>query len=180
MKLYPAPNADPNANGGYNWVNDLTFTQNNHQWMTRVDYNISDSTKLFVRYNLQRENQPFPMQLWSTATTQQLPYPTPVIGKNRSDSVTTSLTHVFSPTMTNEFVFGYTFIGFPNVFQDPSKVDPAKVGFSLQDALQKWSRADSEFRRRLGSLADQQLWRLRGWRPHRGLVCQQVDAQRQR
>jgi hypothetical protein len=132
MKLYPAPNSDPNATGGYNWTNDLTFSQNNHQWMTRVDYNISDSTKLFVRYNLQREQQPFPMQLWSTATTQQLPYPTPVIGKNRSDSVTASLTHVFSPTMTNEFVFGYTFIGFPNVFQDPSKVDPAKVGYTYK------------------------------------------------
>ncbi|MGD0771837.1 MAG: carboxypeptidase-like regulatory domain-containing protein [Candidatus Solibacter sp.] len=132
MKLYPAANADPNVTGGYNWNNDLTFQQNNHQWMTRVDYNISDSTKLFVRYNLQREQQPFPMQLWSTATTQQVPYPTPVIGKNRSDSITASLTHVFSPTMTNEFVFGYTFIGFPNVFQDPSKVNPATVGYKYQ------------------------------------------------
>jgi hypothetical protein len=132
MKLYPTANSDPNATGGYNWTNDLTFQQNNHQWMTRVDYNISDSTKLFVRYNLQREKQPFPMQLWSTATTQQLPYPTPVIGKNRSDSMTASLTHVFSPTMTNEFIFGYTFIGFPNVFEDPSKVDPAKVGFAYK------------------------------------------------
>ena len=34
--------------------------------------------------------------------------------------------------MTNEFVFGYTFIGFPNVFEDPSKVDPATVGFKYQ------------------------------------------------
>lgn len=132
MKLYPAPNTDPNSNGGYNWTDDLTFTQNNHQWMSRVDYNISESTKLFVRYNLQREKQPFPMQLWSTNTNQQLPYPTPVVGKNRSDSVTASLTHVFSPTMTNEFVFGYTFIGFPNVFDDPSKVDPATVGFKYK------------------------------------------------
>ena len=33
--------------------------------MTRVDYNISDNTKLFVRYNLQRELQRFPVQLWS-------------------------------------------------------------------------------------------------------------------
>ena len=32
--------------------------------------------------------------------------------------------------MTNETVFGYTFIGFPNVFEDPSKVDPTKVGFN--------------------------------------------------
>src|ERR1035437_2461973 len=132
MKLYPAPNSDPNATGGYNWTNDLTFNQPNHQWMTRVDYNISDSTKLFVRYNLQREQQPFPVQLWANTVTQQLPYPTPVIGKNRSDSVTASLTHVFSPTMTNEFVFAYTFIGFPNVFQDPSKVDPATVGLKYK------------------------------------------------
>lgn len=129
MKLYPAPNADPTGTG-YNWVGDLTFNQNNHQWMTRVDYNVSDNTKLFVRYNLQREVQRFPVQLWANTQTQQLPYPTQVLGKNRSDSVTASLTHVFSPSMTNEFVFGYTFIGFPNVFEDPSKVDPAKVGFN--------------------------------------------------
>jgi hypothetical protein len=132
MKLYPAPNTDPNSNGGYNWTDDLIFNQNNHQWMSRVDYNISDNTKLFVRYNLQRELQRFPIQLWANTTTQQLPYPTTVLGKNRSDSVTASLTHVFSPTMTNEFVFGYTFIGFPNVFEDPSKVDRNKIGFNYK------------------------------------------------
>src|SRR5207302_2881790 len=43
-----------------------------------------------------------------------------------------SVTHVFSPSMTNEFVFGYTYIGFPNVFQDPSKVDRAKVGYGYK------------------------------------------------
>ena len=52
--------------------------------------------------------------------------------KNRSDSVSVSLTHVFNPTMTNEFVFGYTFIGFPNVFQDPSKVDRTTVGYNYK------------------------------------------------
>ncbi len=132
MKLYPAPNADPNANGGYNWVDDLHFNQNNTQWMSRVDYSVSDNTKLFVRYNLQREVQLFPIGLWSSATTQQLPYPTPIEGKNRSDSVTASLTHVFNSSMTNEFVFGYTFIGFPNVFQDPSKVDRAQIGYAYK------------------------------------------------
>ena len=81
MKLYPLPNADPNANGGYNWVDDLHFNQNNTQWMSRVDYSISDNTKMFVRYNLQREVQLFPIGLWSSATTQQLPYPTPDSGQ---------------------------------------------------------------------------------------------------
>ncbi len=128
MKLYPGANADPNSNGGYNYVQAETFNQNNIQWMSRVDYNISDNTKLFVRYNLQRETQQFPVGLWWRQN-DQVPYPTPVEGKNRSDSVTASVTHVFSPSMTNEFVFGYTFIGFPNIFKDPKKVDRATVGY---------------------------------------------------
>jgi hypothetical protein len=128
-KLYPGPNADPNATGGFNYVQAETFNQNNTQWMSRVDYNISDNTKLFVRYNLQRETQQFPVGLWWRQT-DQVPYPTPVQGKNRSDSVTASLTHVFSPSMTNEFVFGYSFIGFPNVFEDPTKVARSTVGYN--------------------------------------------------
>jgi hypothetical protein len=133
MKLYPAPNADPNATGtqNYNYVQALTFNQNNREWKTRVDYNISDNTKLFVRYSYQREVQQFPVGLW-WRNGMQVPYPTPILGKNRSDSVSASLTHVFSPTMTNEFVFGYTFIGFPNIFQDPKKVDRSAVGYNYQ------------------------------------------------
>jgi hypothetical protein len=129
MRLYPQPNANPNTNGGFNYVSAQTFNQNSGQSLTRVDYNISDSTKLFVRYNLQRETQQFPVGLWWRQN-DQVPYPTPVLGKNKSDSISASLTHVFSPSMTNEFVFGYTFIGFPNVFQDPSKVDRSKVGYN--------------------------------------------------
>ena len=83
MKLYPQPNADPNATGGYNYVQAETFNQNNIQWMSRVDYSISDNTKLFVRYNLQRETQLFPVGLWWRQT-DQVPYPTSVQGKNKS------------------------------------------------------------------------------------------------
>jgi len=131
MKLYPAANKDPSTTGGYNYVQAETFNQNNNELKTRVDYNISDNTKLFVRYSRQRETQQFPVGLWWRQTV-QVPYPTPVLGKNRSDSVSVSLTHVFSPTMSNEFVFGYTFIGFPNVFSDPSKVDRSKVGYNYK------------------------------------------------
>ena len=130
MKLYPAANADPNQTGGYNYVESQVFNQNNIQWNTKVDYNISDNTKMFVRYNLQRETQQFPVGLW-WRNGSQVPYPTPVLGKNRSDSISASLTHVFNPTLTNEFVFGYTFIGFPNVFQDPAKVDRTQLGVDI-------------------------------------------------
>ena len=128
-KLFPAANANPNSTGGYNYVQAETFNQNNWQSTSRVDYNISDNTKLFVRYNLQKEVQLFPIGLWWRQT-DQVPYPSAVQGRNQSQAITTSLTHVFSPTMTNEFVFAYTYVGFPNVFADPSKVDRSTVGYN--------------------------------------------------
>jgi hypothetical protein len=132
MKLYPQANNNPSVTGGYNYVDSPVYNQNNTQWMTRLDYSISDNTKLFIRYNLQRETQPFPVGLWWTQD-DQVPYPTDILGKNKSDSVSASLTHVFNPSMTNEFVFGYTFIGFPNVFQNPSAVDRTTVGYNYQE-----------------------------------------------
>jgi hypothetical protein len=131
MALYPAANANPNSTGGFNYVAEPIFNQNNIQWMSRLDYSISDNTKLFVRYNLQKETQQFPVGLWWRQT-DQVPYPTAIEGKNQSNSVTASLTHVFSPTMTNEFVFAYTYIGFPNVFANPSKVNRTAVGYDYQ------------------------------------------------
>jgi Carboxypeptidase regulatory-like domain len=128
-KLFPGPNADPSTNGGYNYVQSEIFNQNNRQWTTRVDYNISDSTKVFVRYNYQREVQMFPVGLW-WRNGDQVPYPTSIEGKNKSDSWAGTITHVFSPTMTNEVVMAYTFVGFPNVFADPSKVDRSNVGYN--------------------------------------------------
>lgn len=128
MNMLPAANADPYANGGYNYVKAVEFDQNSLQWMSRVDYSISDNTKLFVRFNLQAETQQFPVGLW-WRNGNQVPYPTPILGKNRSYSTTASLTHVFDPTMTNEFVFGYTVIKFPNVFEDPSKIDRNTLGY---------------------------------------------------
>ncbi|MBV9264892.1 MAG: carboxypeptidase regulatory-like domain-containing protein, partial [Acidobacteriaceae bacterium] len=135
MNLYPLPNTQGN---GFNYAQAEVFNQNNWQWTNRVDYNVSDNTKVFVRYNIQRETQPFPVGLWWRQS-DQVPYPSPVNGKNRSDSVTGTLTHVFSPTMTNETVFAYTFIGFPNVFANPAKVNPGNVGFNEKLLLQNKS-----------------------------------------
>lgn len=135
MNLYPLPNTSGN---GFNYAQTEILGQNNQQWVSRVDYNVSDNTKVFVRYNLQREQQPFPVGLWWRQT-DQVPYPSSVVGKNKSDSVTGTITHVFSPTMTNEAVFAYTFVGFPNVFSDPSKVNPASVGFKQNLLLQNQS-----------------------------------------
>ena len=114
--------------GGYNYVQSEIFAQNNRQWTIRGDTNISDNTKVFVRYNYQREIQQFPVGLW-WRNGDQVPYPSPIQGRNKSDSWTGTITHVFSPTMTNETIVAYTFIGFPNVFANPDKVDRSNVGY---------------------------------------------------
>ena len=131
MNLLPTPNVDPAANGGDNYVNALLIDQPMHQYVTRVDYAISDYTKLFVRYNAQRETQNFPVQLWGRETN-AVPYPTTTTAPNVSDSISVSLTKVFSPTMTKETVFGYTFIDFPNSLDDPSKVSREALGYPYQ------------------------------------------------
>jgi hypothetical protein len=152
--LLPLPNADPNANLGSNYVKEIVFNQNMWQWMSRVDYSISDNTKLYVRYNVQKELQSFPVGLW-WRNANQVPYPTPVLGKNRSDSVSASLTHVFNPSMSNEFVFGYTYIDFPNVFDQSSKVSKKALnipftgifnnGIDQVPSLTSWSGGAAEF-----------------------------------
>lgn len=128
MKLFPTPNADPFTTGGFNYIKNVLFTQHGFQTVGRVDHSISDNTKLFVRYYHQQEVQNFPIQLWGQSTN-QIPYPSGVTANNHSESMTVDLTHVFNPTLTNEFVGAYTYIGFPNTLVNPDAVDRTKIGY---------------------------------------------------
>jgi hypothetical protein len=129
LNLLPLPNIDPGAANGYNYVQNVPMSQNNHQALGRVDVSLSDNTKLFFRYNFQAERQPFPVGLW-WRNANQVPYPTDVVADNRSHSATTSLTKVFSSTLTSETTFGATYINFPNRLDDPSKVSRSALGYT--------------------------------------------------
>ncbi len=130
INLMPLPNlATPNAANGYNWVDDLVVNQNLHQEVLRLDYNISDNTKFYATYSNERELQPFPVQLW-WRNGGAVPYPSAVDGHNISQLVSTNLTHVFSPSITNEFLFGLSYTDFVNSFRDPSKVSRKKLGIN--------------------------------------------------
>jgi len=132
LNLFPNPNADPAQTGGFNYIDNLLVDQNGWQGLARVDVNISDSTKLFLRYNIQRETQPFVIGLWWRNGERQVPYPSSISAKNQSDSFTTSLTHVFSPTLTNETIFGITYINFPNQFDDRQAISRQALGYPYQ------------------------------------------------
>lgn len=131
LGLLPLPNVDPATNNGNNYVNAVELDQNMKQTLARVDYSISDKTKIYARYNLQTELQQFPIGLW-WRNGGQVPYPTPVEAPNRSDSISASLTQIFTPTLTNEVVFGYSFIDFPNKFKDAQKVSKKALNMPFQ------------------------------------------------
>jgi hypothetical protein len=135
MNTYPLPNVDPGANGGVNYINSQTRYSNMFQIRGRVDYNITDSTKLYVSYNRQRDDAEESLdtlwtgnaQSWASPTT---PYPTPLIESSQSDVVTVNLTKVINPTLTNELVFSYTNLNLPNHFADPTKVERGSLGLN--------------------------------------------------
>ena len=131
VNLLPLPNVDPRVANGYNYQQQIPVDQNGTQLLARVDFNISDKTKLFVRYNRQRETQPFPIGLW-WRNPDQVPYPSAVTAPNVSDSGTVSLTNVLNPSLTNEAIIAVTYINFPNQYADPSKVSRQANGYPYQ------------------------------------------------
>jgi hypothetical protein len=132
MNLYPLPNTSPSSNpGGYNYIFATTHSDNQYQLRPRIDWSINDNTKLFVSYNRQRElNHNNSTEWWGTNPT--VPYPSPLQEGNSSDSISANLTKVFTPTLTNEFIFTYTNLDVPNTFVDPAKVDPTKAGINYK------------------------------------------------
>ncbi len=129
LNVFQQPNANPATTGGYNYVDNILIDQNGWQGLARIDFNLSDNTKMFVRYNIQRETQPFVIGFWWRNGERNLPYPSPIEGKNRSDSVTASLTHVFNPTLTNETIFGLTYIDFPNEYTNRAAISRQALGY---------------------------------------------------
>ena len=138
--VYPLPNIDPTTivNGQelkYNYVNAQTRFSNMLQERGRVDYNFSDSMKLYVSYNHQHDNAENSLdvlwtgngQSWASPTT---PYPSPLVESTTSHVVSANLTKIFSPTLTNELIFTYTYLNLPNQFQDPNKVNRTGLGLN--------------------------------------------------
>jgi hypothetical protein len=133
MNTYPLPNADPGANNGVNYISAGTRYSNMLQLRARIDVNISNSTKLFLSYNRQRDNSEESLDTLWTGNAQSwvsptVPYPSPLGEASKSDVATASLTKVLSSSLTNELIFSYTYLNLPNFFKDPSKVDRAGLG----------------------------------------------------
>ena len=71
----------------------------------------------------------FPPYWGGTGPPTGVPWPSQILGNNYSDSLAVNLTHVFSPTLTNEFVGAYTYIYFGNTMANPTAGLKSTVGY---------------------------------------------------
>ena len=124
--LLPKPNQDPALHSGYNYSTLVSTPVDRWEYKLRVDYNISQRTHLSGTYTRQSEGNTnkFGVWWWPSGT---VPYPSALTATTVSRTIGANLTHTFSPTMTNELVFAYSFFTFPPAFSNPSAVNPTSV-----------------------------------------------------
>ena len=117
LALMPQPNVNPaTSSTGFNYEIFEHPPVNRWELRLRGDYNISDRTKLFFSFNHQLEHDQNPISIWWSIPG-SLPYPTTQNADQDSNIYSANLVHVFSPTLTNEFVFA-----------EATFLNPAKLG----------------------------------------------------
>ncbi len=102
----------PNTFGqpSYNYQSQVPSSQPSYDQIYRVDYNLSDKWRIFVRGLDSKQTQDVPYGRADTSNNLGL---TPFFAPTYGWSVTTNVATIISPTLTNEFQFGYTVNGIP-------------------------------------------------------------------
>jgi len=109
-----APNITPNAaNAWSNFAYAPSVPQNRWEATGKVDYAITENTKLSGTYAYQSEVDQHPVTIW-WAPPSTLPYPAPVQADENAKVFLTNFTHQFNATTTNEAVFTLSHFINPN------------------------------------------------------------------
>jgi hypothetical protein len=127
--LYPLPNYSDPANL-YNYVYSELEPTNRTDMKMRFDWNISNSTKAYVRIARETETAESPRGVW-WAPADVVALPTPNIGENRGRSFAGNVVTVLSPSMTNEALVSYSRLTLDNHFQDPSLLSQGAGGITF-------------------------------------------------
>ena len=114
MANIPQPNADPTKTNGYNYLQPEYTNQNGWMFRTRLDYIVTDNSKLYVTYNTQKETDGVPVHLWWQPSN-SIPFPGGMSSKDNSQTLTGHFLHVFGPTLTNDASVGFGYINYPLV-----------------------------------------------------------------
>jgi hypothetical protein len=128
---FPNPNLTPSAGNGWsNYAYVPNVPQNRWEATGKLDYAITENSKLTGSYTFQSEVDQHPIAIWWAAPW-TLPYPGGVNANTTSQEILTNFTHVFSPTTTNEFVFTFARYINPNKLGNPKAVDRTNLGMNV-------------------------------------------------
>jgi Carboxypeptidase regulatory-like domain/TonB-dependent Receptor Plug Domain len=126
--LYPLPNYN-DPNNLYNYVYSRLEPTNRTDFKSRFDWNISNSTKAYVRVAREGESSTNPRGVWWGPSDVALPSPN--IGTNSGRSIAGNVVSVLSPTMTNEALVSYSKLALDNHFQDDSAIKQGAGGITF-------------------------------------------------
>lgn len=133
LNLYPLPNFTPapgsaQATRGINYSISPVAPANRIDQKLRLDYNVTNSTKAYLRLARESEVADSPYGIWWGPSTYELP--SPVQGTNLGRSAALNVTSVINPSMTNEVVFSASKLKLNYDFADPSKLSKSALGIS--------------------------------------------------
>lgn len=117
----------------FNHESQLSVSYPRREKNIRLDYNVSDNTRAFVRYTRDAEVQVMPYGLGWTGGNNQIPLDNLVFKQAPAWNSVLNVTSTLSPTLTNEFIFGASM---NTLTLDPSNKDAATyAGFGFNFAL---------------------------------------------
>jgi len=101
LNLYPQPNVAGNPQ--FNYTSAISTEYPRREDLLRVDYNITERTRLTARYTNNSEKR----LLYYGSFASEINFPlSPISFPRPGRNGVLTLTHTFSPTLTNEFIFG--------------------------------------------------------------------------
>jgi len=125
----------PKANNGpstFQFINpgasgQFLVATNRWEQTEKIDYAMSDNTKLTVSYAYQKETDLHPIATWWAPPANAVPYPSAMPALTPSDVIMGNFTHVFSPSLVNETVATYARYTNELSLANPSAVNPADI-----------------------------------------------------
>ena len=140
--LYPLPNYNDPTNQ-FNYVYSRLEPANRFDFKTRIDWNISNSTRAYVRVAQEGETVESPRGVWWGPSDVALPSPN--VGENRGRSYAGNIVSVLSSTMTNEVLVSYSRLTLDNHYKDTAPILQGAGGVTFNGIQFPGSAAPSPY-----------------------------------
>lgn len=132
IEKWDPPNADPATTpGGYNYFFPVPALHNGYMYRGRGDYNFNDNNKLFITYQYASDAQPSDgdSHMWWLPGNSVV-FPGGGLKFAQQDkTITANYLHVFSPTLTNQMTFLWTWFNGPQTPDNFNAVLRGTVGY---------------------------------------------------